>query len=161
MADEEEIPEEEPKKASKLPLILGVVLAIAGGGGGFYAGSAGLILAPESHAKEMKAEPEEELPDIAYVEMDPLTISLAAGSANRHLRFRTQIEVPRDYQSDVELVKPRITDVMNSYLRALETADLESPSALIRIRSQLLRRIQVVTGPGRVRDLLIMEFVLN
>lgn len=161
MADEEEIPEEKPKKASKLPLILGLVLAIAGGAGGFYAVSSGLILAPESHAEEKMAEPEEELPDIAYVEMDPLTISLAAGSANRHLRFRTQIEVPRDYHSDVELVKPRITDVMNSYLRALETSDLESPSALIRIRSQLLRRIQVVTGPGRVRDLLIMEFVLN
>lgn len=161
MADGEETPEEEPKKASKLPLILGVVLACAGGGGGYYAVSSGMILAPESQVAEAKAEPEDDLPDIAYVEMDPLTISLAPGSANRHLRFRTHIEVPREYEADVELVKPRITDVMNSYLRALETADIESPSALIRIRSQLLRRIQVVTGPGRVRDLLIMEFVLN
>jgi len=32
---------------------------------------------------------------------------------------------------------------------------------LLRLRSQMLRRVQVVTGEGRVRDLLIMEFVLN
>jgi flagellar FliL protein len=29
------------------------------------------------------------------------------------------------------------------------------------MRAQLLRRIQIVTGEGRVRDLLVTEFVLN
>jgi flagellar FliL protein len=32
---------------------------------------------------------------------------------------------------------------------------------MARLRAQMLRRIQVVTGEGRVRDLLITEFVLN
>jgi len=31
----------------------------------------------------------------------------------------------------------------------------------VRIRAHLLRRIQIVTGEGRVRDLLVTEFVLN
>ena len=51
--------------------------------------------------------------------------------------------------------------VMNSYLRALDTAALEDPAGLVRMRAQMLRRIQMVTGDGRVRDLLITEFVLN
>ena len=49
----------------------------------------------------------------------------------------------------------------NSYLRALELRDLEDPSALTRLRAQMLRRVQVVAGPERVNDLLVMEFVLN
>ena len=56
---------------------------------------------------------------------------------------------------------PRVVDVLNSYLRALEPSDLEANSILVRLRAQMLRRIQIVTGAGRVNDLLIMEFVLN
>ena len=52
-------------------------------------------------------------------------------------------------------------DVLNSYLRAVAVSDLEDPSALVSLRAQMLRRIQLVTGEGRVRDLLIMEFVLS
>lgn len=51
--------------------------------------------------------------------------------------------------------------MLNGYLRAVETSELEQRAALVRMRAQMLRRVQVVTGEGRVRDLLIMEFVLN
>jgi flagellar FliL protein len=56
---------------------------------------------------------------------------------------------------------PRVLDVLNSYLRAVEVAELEDPAALVTLRAQMLRRIQLVTGPDRVRDVLITEFVLN
>jgi len=58
-------------------------------------------------------------------------------------------------------LKPRIVDVLNGYLRAVTFAEMADPNALARLRGQMLRRIQVVTGEGRVKDLLIMEFVLN
>jgi len=69
--------------------------------------------------------------------------------------------VPAPYREDVEHLIPRIVDIMNGYLNALETADFQSPAIIVRLRSQLLRRVQVVTGYERVNDLLIMEFVLN
>jgi flagellar FliL protein len=62
---------------------------------------------------------------------------------------------------EVTLLLPRIMDVLNGYLRAIDITQLEDPAALIRIRAHMLRRIQIVTGEGRVRDLLITEFVLN
>ena len=37
----------------------------------------------------------------------------------------------------------------------------QDPAALPRLRAQMLRRIQVVLGEGKVRDLLVTEFVLN
>ena len=54
------------------------------------------------------------------------------------------------------MLMPRIQDVLNSYLRAVEVRQLEDPSALLRLRAQMLRRVQIVTGEGRVRDLLIL-----
>lgn len=158
---EAEIPQEAtPKKKSKLPLILGLVLFLVLGGGGFYAVYSGLVLAP-SGAGGSHAKVPDDLPPIAFVAMDPVTIALGDMATGRHLRLAAQLEVNSGYEADVDLLKPRILDVLNRYLRAVELEELTDPHALVRLRAQMLRRIQIVTGDGRVRDLLITEFVIN
>lgn len=165
-------PEAEEKKSSKLPLIIGLVLAVAGGGGGFFAVSSGLLggakptatSVSESHAENTVPAVEIDnaaLSDISFVEVPPLVISLGPGTQADHLRFRASLEVNKGYESEIEGILPRIQDVMNSYLRALEPATLEEPGALLKLRSQMLRRVSMVAGEGRVRDLLVLEFVLN
>ena len=42
----------EAAKTSKMPLVLGLVAALIGGGGGFYAAFSGMILAPDSVEQE-------------------------------------------------------------------------------------------------------------
>lgn len=149
-----------PKKASKLPLLIGLVGALAVGGGGFYAVYSGMILG--SHAKDAPAvSSSSPLPNIVFVPVDPITISLGPQSSARFLRFASQLEVDASKAADVQLLLPRISDVLNSYLRAVELVQLEDPSSLMRLKAQMLRRIQIVTGEDRVRDLLISEFVLN
>ena len=148
------------KKRSKLPLIIGTVVALLGGGAGFYAVYSGMLFSSETHAEEETAPPKS-LPDIAFVAIDPILVSLPAGASSNHLRFRAQLEVPSEYQTDVENILPRIVDVLNTYLRAIRAEDLEAPAALLTLRAQMLRRVQIVAGQGRIRDLLVMEFVLN
>lgn len=150
-----------PKKKSKLPMIIGLILGLAGAVGGFFAVSSGMIMAAESQDHTTDDADGMAMPDVAFVPVDPLVISLRAPSQSRHLRFRAQLEVPAQFQVDVEKLLPRVVDVLNSYLRALDTGDLEDPSALMRLRAQMLRRVQIVAGQGRINDLLIMEFVLN
>lgn len=163
MAEEEGTETETLKKKSKLPVILGLVLALGLGGGGFFAVYSGLLLAPDAKTAGNEADKVayDKLAPVAFVPLDPLTINLGRGSANRHLRFRAELEVEPSAQSEVASMLPRVLDVLNGYLRAVDLADLEEPTALIKLRAQMLRRIQMVTGDGRVRDLLIMEFVLN
>lgn len=161
MATAEQTQEAEPKKRSKKPIILGLVLFLVLGGAGFYAVFSGMILGhedPAAAAAEAAATP---LPDIAFLPVDPLTISIGTGADERHLRFVAQIEVGAAYAAEVTTLMPRILDVLNGYLRAIDPAELEEPSALARVRAQILRRIQIVTGEGRVRDLLITEYILN
>ncbi len=164
-ADDEEL---EEKKPSKLPMIIGVVLALAGGGGGFFAVQSGMLggSAPATHSDGHSEVVDEHvetapLPDVAFVEVPQVTISLGPGANASHLRFRASLEVPSQYASEVEGILPRVQDVLNSYLRALSAEDLEAQGALVRLRGQMLRRVRLVAGEGRVRDLLVLEFVMN
>lgn len=163
MANSEITEDSASKKGSKLPLVAGLVLALIGGGSGFFAVYSGLLYPMPKHGEESEAQIEEptDLPDIGFVPLEQIIVSLGRQSNSRHLQFRAQLEVPKKHQSDVEVMVPRVIDVLNGYLRALEPSDIEGSQALIRIRAQLLRRVQMVVGDGRVNDLLVMEFVLN
>ena len=150
---------EDARKGSKKPLLLGAALALALGGGAFHAVRSGLVLEPPR--PELAESQIEALPDVGFVAMEPIVISLGGPASRRHLRFEAQLEVAAGYEEEVARMLPRVTDVLNGYLRALDLSELEETSSLIRLRSQMLRRVQIVTGEGRVRDLLVMEFVLN
>ncbi|MBY6048850.1 flagellar basal body-associated protein FliL [Vannielia litorea] len=151
-----------PKKKSKLPLILGVLLMLGGGGGAFFATFSGMLgggePAEEGHEEVAEAEP---LEPVAFVPLDPIIIAVRSRGRAAHLRFRAELEVEPDRQEEVTLLMPRILDVLNTYLRAVEIGEIERPSALMSLRAQMLRRIQIVTGEGRVKDLLVTEFVVN
>ncbi|SFD69181.1 flagellar basal body-associated FliL family protein [Roseivivax sediminis] len=169
---------EAPSKASKLPLILGVVLALLGAVGGFVAVSSGMLplgggteaQGDDGHAAEgVRADEEAHgdgpgapaLGDIAFLELPALVVSLGQGASNSHLRFQATLEVPSGYAEEVRALQPRVLDAMNGYLRALEPSDIEAQDALVVIRAQLTRRVQLVLGKERLRDLLVLEFVLN
>lgn len=164
MADAEEQVEgeEAPKKKGKKGLVIGLVLALVLGGGGFFAVYSGMVLGSgeveEAAGEEEEIEP---LEPVAFVPLEPIVVSLSPDARTKHLRFLAQLEVAPDYEGEVTKLVPRVMDVLNSYLRAVDVKDLEDPLALISLRAQMLRRVQLVTGEGRVRDLLIMEFVLN
>lgn len=150
-----------PKKSLKMPIIIGLVLAILGGAGGFFAVQMGFLFGRGDAVTHAGNAPPEALPDIAFVPVDPLVISLNENGTNRYLKFRAELEVEGPAAEDVQQLMPRVVDVLNNYLRAVDVALLSETSALVGLRAQMLRRVQVVVGHGRVRDLLIMEFVLN
>lgn len=174
-----------PKKGMKMPLMIGAVLMLGLGGGGFFATSSGmldgLLGRAEDPAKgpEMAGQPGTEADMAAsgedgssmlhgnptqvasFVALDPLVISLGTGRDLAHLRFSGHLEVQEGSEEIVLALMPRVLDVLNSYLRAIDPVDLAEPSKLIRYRAQMLRRIQLVIGDDRVKDLLIAEFVLN
>ena len=163
MADETEPePTEEKKKGGKKGLIIGLLGAILAGGGGFYATYAGLILAPPAEASSHVAESDlPPLPEIAFIALEPMVVSLGSAANAKYLRFSAQLDVDPASEEAVQMVLPRIVDVLNTYLRAVSEDELGKPAALERLRAQMLRRIQVVTEQGQVKDLLITEFVLG
>ncbi|MEM9343322.1 MAG: flagellar basal body-associated FliL family protein [Pseudomonadota bacterium] len=147
------------KKGMMMPLLIGVVLAAVGGGGGFFAVSSGLI-AGGGETAEASDMSEAEMKKAVFVPLEPILVSFGR-DGQRHLRFQAQLEVKPGYEDDVTNLLPRITDVLNGYLRAVDIEDVADPAALVQIRAQMLRRVQIVVGNDKITDLLVLEFVLN
>ncbi|MCK5748115.1 MAG: flagellar basal body-associated FliL family protein, partial [Oricola sp.] len=54
-----------------------------------------------------------------------------------------------------------VQDVLNTFLRSVDSQVLEDPAAMSRLRAQLLRRVRAIVPDADVRDVLITEFVLT
>lgn len=152
------------KKGLLIPLLMGLVLAITGGAGGFWAVTSG-PLAPDSTARTTAETAPAEVPlsppAVSFVPLETLVISLGPEETSRHLLFTAELEVDPAHEAEVTHLSPRVLDVLNSYLRVISVAELSDPASLARLRAQMLRRIQIVTGTGRVHDLLVTQFVVN
>lgn len=145
-----------PPRRSFRPLILGGLGALLLGGGGFFAIHSGLADGLLARLPDGAAAPAPR-----YQELAPFTVTLGPIADGRVLRIATTLEVDPAHAATVAGLTPRLQDVLNGYLRALDPQDFDAPGALIRLRAQMLRRVQIVAGEGRVRDLLITEFVAN
>lgn len=149
-----------PPKKSRGPLLISLLALALAGGAGFYTVYAGLL--PIGGGKQHAAADSAHVPaPIAFVPVAPIVISLGSSNGGKLLRLGAQLEVSKIHEAEVTHMMPRVLDVMNSYLRAVEVRDLENSAALVKIRAHLLYRVQLVTGEDRVSDLLITEFVLN
>lgn len=165
---EEDTQTDPPKKKRGLlvPLLIGVVLAALGGGGGYWAVTMGPFapeVVPVADGTESDMPAQMSLPpvDVAFVPLETLVISLGPEQAARHLMFTAQLEVDPAYLDEVTQLSPRVLDVLNGYLRVISMTELSDPTSLARLRAQMLRRIQIVTGAGKVQDLLVTQFVVN
>lgn len=153
--DSEAEQEEVPPKKRKGGLLLGLILGLAAGGGAF-AYTSGMIGGSGNAPKATMVSDK-----LAFVSVEPMTVSIGKPSDHRYLRFRAELEVAADYKQEVEKLMPRVVDVLNTYLQSLDMADVEDPSSLLALRSQMRRRVDLVVGGDRVHDLLVMEFVVN
>lgn len=137
-------------------VLLGAVAGMGAALGGFAATYLGLLPPAGGGAG---APPRAELP--VFLTVPTITLTMPPGARTRVLRFGAALEVDPAHAGEVERLMPRVTDILNVFLRALEPRDLERPAAIVTLRAQMLRRVRIVVGPDRVRDLLITEFVLS
>ena len=179
MAEGETATPDAPKRRSRA-LMLALPAALLLGGGSFYAVYSGLLTLPGADAEKEGAEqtaadgapsaPEALEPagsetaamtPPSFVALDTLVIALGPGAGARHLKVSVQLETDPALRDSVSALKPRFADVLNTFLRAVDTSDIAAPHAMIRLRAQMLRRVRLVAPPGAVRDLLIEQFVLS
>lgn len=99
--------------------------------------------------------------DVVFVNLEPLVVSLGPNANSNYLKISVSLETTKDAAKDMDHLKPKFRDVLNSYLRAVDERDLADPAAMTRIRSQILRRLQLVGTVESVTDVLITDFVLN
>jgi flagellar FliL protein len=177
MSEARDGPDAKPvRKGKGRILLVAFVLALVAGGGGFYGVYSGLLYLPLLDAGKLTqaaaggghggeetghAPLASQFEPGAFVHLDPLIISLGAQSRSEHLKVTLAVEVRPEDEEMVVAVKPRIIDVLNGFLRAVDEREFELPRSMERLRAQMLRRVRLVTPEGSVRDLLIQEFLLD
>lgn len=162
------------QKGKARPLLAVLIAAGLAGGGGFFAVYSGTLDVPylgkllgraapgqgDSHGGGADSE-HAAAPPPAFIALEPLIISLGPDSKSAHLKATLTIEAAAGRAAEIEAVKPRLVDMLNGFLRAVDERDFASPHSMERLRAQMLRRVRLVSPPGAVQDLLIQEFVLN
>ncbi len=152
--------EKKPPKKSKLGLILIFVGILLAGGGGFAVSSMGLISA-DLFGKEKK---EVKLPNIdntIFIKLPPIIIPLGENANAKHLRAVFSVETIPSYQERIDKLQPRLMDMLNTYLRAVEEKELTNPERFQNLQAQMLRRARLVAGENAIKNLLVQEFILQ
>ena len=166
MSDKEETEEAAPEKPSAVKTLLfsGVSALVLGGAAAgvvFLAPSNTAPCAPAPAAGGEAKKQTKSYEDIAFVNLEPLVVTLGPNAQSEYLKISISLETTNDNVKKVEHLRPKFRDVLNAYLRAVDEKDLIEPFAMTRLRAQMLRRMQVVASSDVVTDVLITDFVLN
>jgi flagellar protein FliL len=149
-----------PKKKGKLGLILVIFGILLAAGGGIAVGYLGLIPPALLGGSKAKAK----LPNIEetiFVKLPPIIIPLGENANAKHLRAIFTVETDPTYENRIKKLQPRLMDMLNTYLRAIEEKELTNPERFQNLQAQMLRRARLVAGEGAVKNLLVQEFILQ
>ncbi len=173
-AEEGEKPEGEgaegaPKKGllgkllSKKMLMIAVpaLLLVVGGGG---AGAYFFLIKKSDAGHEAKAE-EVPLtpPKVAFSDMQDILVNIQSNDGTpAYLKLGVSLELEDEEQKKaMEPLMPRITDQFQAYLRELRLDDLKGSAGVLRLKEELLRRVNVAAAPYKVRDVLLKEMIVQ
>ncbi len=139
-----------------LPLIL-----VLGAGAGLYVTG---ILGGAKGGEEAQAVQRSDQPrqPVYYDVPDILANLRSDGPRPVYLKISISLELDRvEDRAAVDKVLPRVIDTFQVYLRELRPDQLQGSAGLIRLREELLSRINVAVRPVQVRDVLFKEMLIQ
>jgi flagellar protein FliL len=102
-------------------------------------------------------------PQVAFFDIPDIVVNLqTADGAPAYLKLSIALELPTAAEkAGLKVVEPRIVDQFQSYLRELRVDDLRGSMGVMRIKEELLRRVNVAAAPYSVRAVLLKEMIVQ
>jgi len=157
-----EPPAPRKRRGKKLFLLLGVVVLLGGGAGAawqFVPGVADKLHAMVGHhepvAVAVSSRP-------VFIDLPEMAMTLPNGGHPRQMRIKLSVELApgASQQQATDALSPRVYDALLTYLRTLQDGEVDGGLGLDRLRADLYRRLELVVGPGVLRDVLITSLVM-
>lgn len=163
--------EGEPKKGfvkkllgdRKLLIIVAAALLLVLGGGG-----AGLYFFVFAGSDETKTAANEAPipvtpPEVAFYDVPDIIVNIqSADGSPAYLKLASSLELDnQEEKAGMTALMPRIVDQFQGYLRELRIDDLKGSAGVLRLKEELLRRINAAAAPYRVRDVLLKEMIVQ
>lgn len=158
---------EEGKKGSPLKLIIILVVALAGlGGGGFFAYTKFFKAKPavegagDAHGQPAasKAEPEK----LVIYDWEPLLVNLADAGGKRYLKLNMKVELTNE--KALEELKNRsfqLKDAMLMLLSGKEFEDISSASGKQALKQETIAQVNKILKSGQVKEIYFTDFIVQ
>jgi flagellar FliL protein len=159
-----------PLKILKLPRKLqliaagGLLLVLGGGGAAFYflwpAGKGGDRAAAESVQTAPAKLP---AATVSFFDIPDIVVNIqTADTAPAYLKLSVALELETPTaKAAIEPVMPRIIDQFQTYLRELRVEDVRGSAGVMRLKEELLRRVNLAVAPTPVHDVLLKEMIVQ
>jgi flagellar FliL protein len=141
-----------------------LVLVLAGA-------SAGIYFLLGSSAKEAGAGTESvrtaaaNLPpaQAAFFDVPDIIVNIQTTDATpAFLKLTVSLELEKaEAKAAIEPVMPRVVDQFQTYLRELRVEDVRGSAGVMRLKEELLRRVNLAVAPTPVRDVLLKEMIVQ
>lgn len=162
--DEKDESSDKKKKIKKILLIvLPIIITIIGSVYFFFF----VINAPKYTEKKVihqtKDKEQVTLESNTYLDIDPITVGLTpSGNKREYLKLDLTLRVSTEKESAAILEKmPIIKDTLITFLRTLRATDFNSSSSTLYLKEEISKRINKITAPIVIKEVLFQEITVN
>jgi len=147
--------------SKKILIIAGPVLLLLLGGIGAGVYFVFLKPAPEKVAKADV--PPLTPPQIAFSDVPDILVNIQSSDGTpAYLKLSVSLEMDNDLEkAGMTALMPRLVDQFQSYLRELRVDDLKGSEGVLRLKEELLRRVNAASAPYHVRDVLLKQMIVQ
>lgn len=147
-----------PKSKRKLVIIAAaaVLLVSAGGGAGWHFFLRDKGAAPKQEVVAPKP--------MAFIEVPEILVNMAGNPGDRVQYLKVKVVLEAKDAAQVALIAPsmpRITDIMQTYMRELRANDLNGSIGMFRLKEELTRRVNLAIAPSQVNAVLFKEIFIQ
>lgn len=149
------------KLTSKKMLMIGapvLLLLLGGGGAGAY-----FMMKHGDKSETAKEDVPLTPPKVAFSDMADILVNIQGNDGTpAYLKLGVSLELEdEEHKTAIAPLMPRITDQFQAYLRELRLDDLKGSAGVLRLKEELLRRVNVAAAPYKVRDVLLKEMIIQ
>lgn len=139
-----------------------LVLLIGGGTGAYFMGM--FDSEEEAHADSAKdAEGAEGEHKAVFYDLPEILVNLnSAGKKETYLKIRIALELENgEILTGLEPLMPRVIDNFQVFLREMRVEDISGSAGMIRLKEEMLQRINLSVAPLKVKDVLFKEMLIQ
>ncbi len=136
-----------------------LVLLIGGGTAAYFMGM--FDSQDEAHADSAKEEEAEQ--KAVFYDLPEILVNLnSSGKKETYLKIRIALELENgEILTDLEPLMPRVIDNFQVFLREMRVEDISGSAGMIRLKEEMLQRINLSVAPLKVKDVLFKEMLIQ
>ena len=102
-------------------------------------------------------------PQVAFSDVPDILVNIQSNDGTpAYLKLSLSLEMDNDLEkAGITALTPRLVDQFQSYLRELRVDDLKGSEGVLRLKEELLRRVNAASAPYHVRDVLLKQMIVQ